>query len=373
MKIAVFTDSFFPAYGGTEKAVYYLTKNLLKLGHQIILFAPDYHREQSFDEFEVVRVRSIKLTQNDMAVLGGDFKKVFKRLKDFEPDIIYYCTASGMATMAVKAARKLQKPVVATVHTKFKEAFYDGCKSRLITAVMINSFAKKLNKTDRVVTVSNDMAHQLESYGCIDQPQVIKNGFDSNKTIGKNNKKIGEEINFMFCGRLIKVKNIQFSLKSLAILKKEKKFDNFKFILVGEGNYRKKLEKLIKKEGLADNVIFTGLVKNSDELDKLYRNSYLFLFPSTFDTDGLVVCEAAEEGTPSLTIEGFGASERITNNENGFISKHDERAFAERIYQIVNDKTLYNHVCENISSLKGKTWFEIAKDYSNLFTQLLQK
>lgn len=376
LNIAVFTDSFFPSGGGTEVATYQLCKALKENGHNILLFAPDYHREQAFDEFEVVRVKSIALTQNDMMALPSrDYKKVLARVKEFAPDVIYFCTVSGMAKCAVKVAKELDKPLVATVHTKFKEAFYDGSKSALITKCLLNSLVLKIYKADKVLTVSNDMARQLSNYGFKGEVGVIRNGVDHIKPISEPSAKKSEQgvVNFMFCGHLIKIKNIQFSLRALGLLKREKGFNNFKFYLVGAGNYQKKLEKIIKKENLQDNVVFTGYVRDRKELANIYAKTHLFLFPSSFDTDGLVICEAAQMGTPTLTLDGYGASERITNNKNGFTSENDLRKFADRIYEIINDKPLYESVCKNVRSILGDTWHDVANKYEKIFKDLIEE
>ena len=83
MNIAVFTDSFFPGKGGAELATYCLCKNLVNLGHKLILFCPDYHAEQSFDDFPVFRVKSIKLTEGDMlALVTLDKGRIYKKLKE---------------------------------------------------------------------------------------------------------------------------------------------------------------------------------------------------------------------------------------------------------------------------------------------------
>lgn len=376
LNIAVFTDSFFPAGGGTEVATYQLCKALKENGHNILMFAPDYHREQSFDEFEVVRVKSIALSQNDMMVLPSrDYKKIFARAKEFNPDIIYFCTASGMAKCAIKIAKKLNKPIVATIHTKFKEAFYNGCKSHLLTKCLLNSLVLKLYKADEVITVSNDMARQLQSYGYNGEVEVVKNGIDHIKPISESTEKKDKNdvFNFLFCGHLIKIKNIQFSLRALGLLKREKDFNNFNFYLVGQGNYKNKLEKIIKKEGLQENVVFTGYIKDRQELANVYAKAHLFLFPSAFDTDGLVICEAAQMGTPTLTLKDYGASERLTNNENGFTSENDLKIFAQRIYEIVKDKDLYDHVCSNVRTILGETWHEVALKYEKIFNDLIEE
>ena len=372
MKIAVFTDSFFPGWGGTEFATYYLCRELIALGHEILLFAPDYHREQSFTEFEVFRVKSIKLTQSDMAVLLGlDYGKILKKVRAFNPDVLYYCSASGMAKCAVKLSKALRKPVVATIHTKFKEAFYDGTKSRLITHCVVRSLASKLNRTDRVFTVCNDMRGELKKYGCKKEIGVIRNGSDLVMTEPVPSERDGV-FRFMFCGRLVKLKNIQFSIRSLGLLKRQKGFTDFRFMLAGSGNYEKTLRRLAKKEGVLENLEFYGRVSDKEKLANLYRKADLFLFPSTFDNDGLVICEAARQGTPSLTLKGVGSGERITDNVNGFLSDYDVQSFADRIYEIVNDAELLSRVSKNTDTVEITGWREVALEYEKVFASVSQ-
>lgn len=374
MKIAVFTDNFFPGWGGTECAVYNLCKGLIALGHQILLFAPDYHKEQSFDEFEVVRLKSIRFVKSEMyAVPGRNYRMVFEKIACFDPDIIYHCSAVSMATIAVKTAKKFKKPLVVTVHTKFKEAFYDGSHSKTITACMIRSFVSKLKESDKVVTVCDDMKRELFAYGYKGDVTVIKNGIDHLEQVecAEEYAKTDDCFTFLFCGRLVKIKNIQFSIRSLGLLKREKGFDKFKFLLVGGGKYEKALRKLVKRENLEENVIFLGYIADKKDLAKIYKQSDLFLFPSTFDNDSLVICEAAAQGTPTLTLKDCGSSERIRDNENGFLSDRNERAFAERMVEIMTDGQLREHVCNNLNAPWGDTWLTVARQYEELFQSLL--
>lgn len=375
MKIAVFTDSFFPGIGGTEFAVYNLCKELKKSGHEIIFFAPDYHREQKFEEFKVYRVKSVAVSKNDMAVLAkAEYRRVLKLAAAFAPDIIYFCTASGMARLAVKCGKKLNVPVVATIHTKFKDAFYDSTKSNFITNVMIKSLVKKLEKADKVTTVSYDMKRELYNYGFKGEVEVIRNGFPEITVAHSESEKnllTGKPADFIFCGRLVKVKNVQFSLKALGILKREMNYTDFTFTLVGTGNYEKKLKKLVKKEGLESNVVFKGLVTDKDALNNYYRKADLLLFPSTFDNDSLVIAEAAKQRTPTLTFDDCGSCERLTNDKNGFTCERDERKFAEKIFKIINDPELYRNVIEKLDTIQGGNWTEIATRYEELFKSLI--
>lgn len=372
MKIALFTDSFLPGKGGTENAISNLVVALQDRGEKVRIYCPDYHQEnQNFKDFSVFRVKSLMLTKNEMIVLPSlQRRQIENDVKNFDPDLLYFCSASGMAKTAVKLAKKLKKPLVATIHTKFHYAFYNSSKSRLLTHILIKSLAKKLNHCDCVTTVSNDMATCLKEYGYKGQPIVIRNGL---KEIPKytSQEKSFDKYAFLFCGHVIKIKNIQFSLKCLAKLKCEHKFDNFVFNIAGSGNYQKKLEKLAKKLNIFENVNFLGYISDREELNKIYSQSHLMLFPSYFDNDGLVVLESASNSTPTLALKGYGCGERIIDNETGFLAEYDEEDFANRLWKIINDKETYNFVRKNMANLKVKTWDEISKEYIECFQNVI--
>lgn len=373
MKIALFTDSFLPGKGGTENAIANLVLALQKKGHIVRIYCPDYHQpEQESKDFSVFRVKSIALTKNEMMALPSLCKK--KMLQDLEmldPDIFYFCSASGMAKAAVYFAKKFKRPLAATIHTKFHMAFYNSSKSKLITAALIKSLANKLNKADGVTTVSNDMARVLKEYGCKKDVQVIKNGMNKNLNY-EDKEKSFEHFNFLFCGHVIKVKNIQFTIKCLGNLKAKYNFDNFTFNIAGTGNYQNKLEKLAKKCKIDKNVKFFGYISDKNELGNIYSKSHLLLFPSPFDNDGLVVLEAASYSTPTLALNGYGCGERITDNQTGFLSDYDEKAFTERLWQIINDKVAYQKVRKGLANLKAKSWEQISDEYLEFFDNLIK-
>ena len=374
LNIAVFTDSFFPGSGGTEVATYQLCKTLKDNGHNILLFAPDYHKDYTTKEFEVVRVKSVPITKNDMVAFPNlDSNKIKTKLDNFQPDIFYFCTVSGMAKCAIKYAKKMHKPVVSTVHTKFKDAFYDSCHSHLITSCLVHSMVSKLNKADRVVTVGYNMRDELAKYGYRGDVLVINNGTDHLKKIESTDQKVFDSSNFkfLFAGRLVRVKNIQFSLHALGLLKREKGFVNFRFYIVGAGPYKKKLQHIAKNENVLDNIVFTGFIGDPKELAKMYANCDLLLFPSTFDNDSLVVLEAGQNHTPALVLANTGASERIIDNQTGFVSDNNLSAYAERIYKIVNDKALLKQVSNNTTNLIGQSWHQVALEYEKIFRELI--
>ena len=62
-----------------------------------------------------------------------------------------------------------------------------------------------------------------------------------------------------------------------------------------------------------------GAVHDRERLRAFYGACDLFVFPSSFDTNGLVVSEAAACYVPSVVLRGSCAAEEIHDGQNGFL------------------------------------------------------
>ena len=125
-------------------------------------------------------------------------------------------------------------------------------------------------------------------------------------------------------------------MEALRILKNKE--INYKMFFVGEGIAKKELEKMVDEYNLQESVKFLGVITDRSLLQLCFLRANLFLFPSLYDTSGIVVRETAAVKTPSLVIADSNAAEGIEDNVNGFISKNNEEAFAQRIIEIIADK-----------------------------------
>lgn len=370
MKIAIFTESFLPGVGGTEKAVLQYANELSKTD-EVLVVAPNYHRpcDDAAFPFKVLRERSIPVSSNDMWAMPDLTPKLKKTLDEFAPDVIH-CQHWGMSSgFANKYAKLRGIPLVYVVHTKFMCCY----KQYLLPPfpyLFIKNGVRRLKKADVVCTVSDSMIPELNSYGYKKPISVIRNGFnvDGVKT-DKPQKAAGAPFTFLYVGLVIAYKNIEFSLRALAEVKKTR--DDFTFYIVGSGPHKKKFKKLSEKLGLSENVVFTGCITDKNELAEKYAIADLLLFPSIFDNDPLVIIEAAINGVPSLTLKNTGASERIKDNENGFISENSESAYAEKILQIMDDRARLDEMRKNVCSTVGNGWDKTVREYKKIYSAII--
>lgn len=377
LKIAIFSDSFYPGTGGTESAVYHIADDLQKKGNEVMVCAPKYWKTEDNYPFVVNRTKSIKVVENNYCALPNISGKFKKKLKEFMPDIIHCHSTAGMLSYAIKFAKKYNIPLVSTVHTKFKISFYEATHSKFITRCFCKSFGRKLKKCDRVTAVSYSMRGEFDYYGYLGEFDVIKNGCtfgdveitDELKKIAQEKYSFTDKDNILiFVGHVGQVKNVYFIYDALMEL--AKKNNNFKMLFVGSVD-DKKFVKKFEQSSLKDQVIFTGQLKDKKLLSSIYANAKLFLFPSIFDNDSLAVIESAIHETASMVLENTGASERLTNNENGFIIK-DANDMANKIDYLFKNPKVLEEVGKKAKKTLPQKWEDVVPKYEKLYQKVIE-
>ncbi len=369
MKIALFTDSFLPGVGGTENEVLNYATALSK-GHEVIVFAPKYAQEfcDTGRTFKIVRAKSIGVTKNDFFAMPYFTKEVKKTLLEFMPDIIHCNTVGQMTAYALKFGKKHHIPVVCTLHTKFRYCYVHDLKSKVLANILLKFVMRRIRKADAVTAVSFDMKEEARSYGINNDITVIKNGL--NAPTGVQAEKTPTKIfTFLYVGMIAEFKNIAFSLRALSMVREKNK--EFTFNIVGRGSDVKKFQKLSKELGLENNVNFVGVIKDKKALNSYYANADLFLFPSIFDNDALVLLEAGFQGTPSLVLRNTGSAERIVENESGFATDNDLDAYANKILELMKDKALLERVGKNAKTIYTP-WEDTVEKYLDFYDETIK-
>lgn len=191
----------------------------------------------------------------------------------------------------------------------------------------------------------------------------IAESFKKNITLNKKSKKI-----FQICyvGRLLHWKGLNISLNVIKNLSKNKKII---FKIAGNGPYSKYIDNFIYKNDLKDIVIKLGH-QNKKQLNTLYRNSDLLLFPSLRDSGGYVLLEAASCNLISAVLNVGGPGQIISNSTGININIKDKNEkqiineLTNKVKQILSDKTLMN---KKIKKLRYKLRKKFSWDYKYNF------
>ena len=106
-------------------------------------------------------------------------------------------------------------------------------------------------------------------------------------------------------------------------------------MIVGKGPQEKRLHRMTRKLRLNKKVIFAGQVPHS-ETPHYAAAADLFVFPSTSETQGLVLIEAMAAGTPAVAVEA-PAQANLLAKGGGVLVRADEDAFADAVVELLQD------------------------------------
>ncbi|MGN0807103.1 MAG: glycosyltransferase [Candidatus Coproplasma sp.] len=347
------------------------------------LLVPNYPEKIDVDGLTVHRCFSVGVPGQDYrAGLPFFTRKVKKLIKNGGYDVIHLQSPFTISRYVLKLAKKYKIPVVITVHTKFKDEFEKRLKLKPLVSFMTRYILKSIDGCDKITSVSKGMVDVLKTYGSkrADDVNVIINATDMPRfgADGKQTEKLRQELGlqgkfaFIFVGRLMPVKNVQFSLNVLKKVK-DRGYGNFKFVIIGDGEYKKELKKLTDDFGLDDEVVFVNKVLDREQLACYYAACNVLLFPSVFDSFGLVVLEAAANGLPTAAIAGSCSAERLENNVSGFVWENDEDVWVDGIINLLNDPSLAKAAGEGAVKSVYADWNDVTYQYNQLYNELVKK
>ena len=381
LNIGLFIDTFYPMIDGVITVVDNYARRLVKFAN-VTVFTIGSRDKNYVDNFPYKVVRCAKFDipglDYDLGLPGLD-AKFQKELKESKLDIVHIHSPFTLGKVGVNYAKKHKIPCIATNHSQFKQDFFKATKSPAITDMLLKGVVSVLNKCDENWSVNSMTRDLFYEYGLKEKPYIMPNGTDfkiadyDKYDIDVNKKyHISEDDKvLLFVGRMNDIKNIPFLIDSYNMLLK--KDSSFKLMLVGDGTRTEHYRQVAKELGIEKHIIFAGKVADKKLLGSIYKRSDMFVFPSFYDTDGLVKKEAACFKTPSIVIEGSFTSSDITDNVNGYVSKNTKEDFCNKILYAFENKGEYHKVCENAQREIYKNWDDIISDVLNRYRFLIEQ
>ena len=338
--ICLINDSFPPVTDGVANAVVNYAKILTENGKKATVVTPAYPgADDSQFDFPIVRYPSVDLTKLVGYHAGFPFSsQTLETLVERDFDLIH-CHCPVTSAMLARALRdRIHVPLVFTYHTKFDIDIANAIKGKLLQEEAKKVRVDNITACDEVWTVSHGAGENLKSLGYQGDYLVMPNGVDFPK--GRVDESLVREVTkdfdlpenvpmFLFVGRMMWYKGLKIILDALAMLKTQGR--PFRMVFVGNGGDREEVIAYSEKLGLSDCVFFTAPAYDRNVIRAWYCRADLFLFPSTFDTNGLVVREAAACGLGSVLVRGSCAAEDIRDGESGFLIEENAESMARML------------------------------------------
>lgn len=357
------TRNFLPQLGGMQILMSDIAHHLIGYG-PVKVFAEETKDSEEYDvkqKFDIERIKGFKLIRKFRK--ASQIENFFQRTNGIKMLISDHW--KSIEKISVNVCNSV--PTICLIHGK--EINHPN-KSPLNIRML-----RSLSKAKYVIANSTYTKNLAIEKGIDkDKIKIINPG-----TTFSYNDKLEEDTALQIYGnsdpkiisvcRLEKRKGISQTL--LALKNYESQYENFRYVIIGDGEEKKNLERQINELNLSKNIIFltdiSQKVKNS-----LINSADFFIMPSiqvgkSVEGFGISFLEAAKYGVPSIGGIVGGASDIIKHGETGYLcdgEKHDE--IYEYLIKITKDKN-YKELGSNAKKFaENFSWEKQIKKYIEL-------
>jgi glycosyltransferase involved in cell wall biosynthesis len=374
MKIAYFTDTFYPEINGVTNTLKNLTEYLQKTGIEYLVFAPDYDGRCGKHEENIMRFKGLPPSVNPNSRLAlPNYRTVRNAVLEFDPDIIHITIELGIGLVGLRVARELNIPIVMSYHTNFdnylnmydfgyfKKGYWGYIK-------WFHSFAQAN------LCPSYDTLRTVEKRG-FQNLGIWSRGIDNSmfspsyysQEVRRRYGWQGKTV-FLYVGRIAKEKDLDTLNDAIRLTNAEHENETV-FAFTGEGPYLKDLKKMD-----IPNAVFTGFLQK-EALAQVYASSDVFVFPSGSETFGNVVLEAMSSGLPVVCTDSGGITDFTSHLENAYVCKyHDAKSFAHGINEMLNSPELRDRLRQGgLETAAVRSWDYINAELVAQYETVLEK
>lgn len=381
MRILMQQGAYYPWIGGAEIFMQKLAERLVAKGHQVDVVTglwnkPDIYTENWNKEFEVIngvniyRVRTAARKYID--ALSCIWHMILKtkeldRINNY--DIIH---SHIFPAMLCGAATKRKNKFMITLQggdiAEYKE-------TKLALRILEMPFITwALRKADLVHTVSNHIAGQAKKYGA-KKIKMVPNGVDThifqpmdkNKARQRSGYKPGQRI-VVSSSRLTPKNGLEYLIKAVANI------PNLRLLIIGDGEQRRFLEKLIMSLKLEDRVSLLGYLEHQ-RLPEYLNIADVFCRPSINEGFGISFIEAMACRVPTIGTSVGGITDIIEDGKNGLlVLPASSEGVSRALKKILNDKEFARKIAQQgyLTVQKKFTWQVVLDQMDKVYEALME-
>lgn len=254
------------------------------------------------------------------------------RRAGFRPDVVHaHFFLAGAPAVAL--GRLTRTPVVVTEHWS---VFLPEDPMEL-TATMRRGAAFTYRNADAVLPVSDALRRGIEAHGLTARRfEVVRNVVDTDLFSNGEGPRNGR---LLAVGLLYEAKGYDVlvaALRALADAGSDVELD-----VVGDGPRRAEYEQLARTGGIAERVVFHGLLPKA-EVARMMREAELFVLASRYDNNPCAVMEAQASGLPVVATAVGGVPELITDSNGRLARPDDPESLATEILAALGSSGTYD-------------------------------
>lgn len=371
MKILQTPARFYPFTGGVENYVYYMSMELVKLGHEIKVICANEPPSIKEDKIQGVDVKRLYYLAKIANTNITPSFPVSVSKEDY--DVMHtHLPTPWSADWSGIISRFKGKPYVITYHNDIIGSGVADHIARFYNATALKTL---LNSADCIIiTQPNYIKYSPYLGNYEDRIEVIPNGVDVDKFKPLNIKRNKNTLFFLsVLDEFHKYKGLDYLLEALKIVKKD--IPDIKLIVGGKGTLLEHYKEIVDESGLDGNVEFHGFIPD-EKIVEYYTSSSIFVLPSISSLQegfGIVVLEAMACQTPVISTEIVGVAADVKKSKSGIIvPPKDIDELADAIIKILDDENSHTMGINGRKLVEEKyTWSGIAKMTEKVYKKLI--
>ncbi len=337
--------------GGVEWYVYNISRELVKLGHEVeVVTAQSYDGRTAppTEEVDGIKVKRVKLSL-DWSYRMKMWDGLSEVLESGGYDVIHaYDYAATHSLIALRAARRAKVHSALTVfdiHRMIPRKRYKKWAMKIIESYFAS---RTLPASESIMVRAPELIPPLIKMGAEESrirvtPSGIRDeslrAYDGNRF--RQNHEIGGSPMLLFLGRLNALKGPRVLIEAAPMIVSA--FPDCSIVLVGpdQVGYRSSLEQRAAELGVAANVHFTGPIYELEEKMQAYSACDVFVMPTTYEGTSQAIFEAMAQGKPVVASRVGGIPSQIEDGVDGVLVEFgDAEALGKAILRLLGDRSL---------------------------------
>jgi len=364
MRILHVSDAYLPKQGGIEIQVSDLARRQVEAGHDVTVLtcAPDLSGRRRRTGVGVPdpegpapggAVPELRVGIPWWAV-GAANEQVYAILRRDRPDVVHVhlSVLSPLGILVVRAAARERVPVVMTLHS----LWWMATPLYAIAHVLLRWGRWPVAWTAVSELAAAPLRRIVGRHG---EVNVLPNGVEPADWRVDPVVRDPREVVVVSVMRLASRKR---PLPLLRVVRAARRAlpagVRLRLVLVGEGPLRDRVERTLRRHGLAADVELPGRLDRAG-IRELYRRADVYIAPATLESFGIAALEARCAGLPVLARRRTGIADFIVHGVEGLLARND-RDLAHELARVVGDAGLRRGITENNRSVRPEAgWAEV--------------
>lgn len=372
LRVAFVSDAVYPFHkGGKEKHLHEVSRRLAELGREVHIYTMKWWegaRDIDIDGIHyhaISRLYPMYAGERRSIKQGLLFSMACLKMIGKPFDVVSVDNIPHFPLFAMRLICTLRrKRLYTTWHEVWGKDYWLEYLGGLRGYIghLVEKASMKL--PDTIISVSHHTTKRLHAAGVRQDIHTVLNGIDPELIFAS--PRHSDRYDVVYAGRLIKHKNVDMLIESIAMVKDV--HPHVSCVIIGDGPERGALEQRTQVLGLEANVRFKDFVENQTDLYGYIKASKMLVLPSIREGFGLIVAEANACNIPVITTshEDNGARELIIEGENGYLTQADAEELAGRILRILDEKGTLTPLVTFLREFGNLNWNRVGDDFDRI-------